>query len=154
MAKQQTIKQNKGIPQVFDMSSRQCLWSQIGAAGPRLCHNAFDCLSCSFDRMMQRKKKPPESRWTRDRWLKTPAKERYCRHMLSGRVPYKLCIHAYHCSDCSFNHMIDEEILYCPSNDIDLAAAGGFMFAEQLLFSQRPLMGAGGIWGPGAGRHR
>ena len=116
-------------PVVFDMTNQQCLWSQIGAVHPRLCHNAFDCLSCSFDQAMQRKKQAPAQGWSRERWARTPGQENYCRHMLTGRVPYKICIRGYECSNCSFDQMIEEETLYNPGHEIKLGSAAGFDFA-------------------------
>ena len=102
-------KNKSGTPVIFDMNSQQCVWSQAGLALPRLCHNAFDCLSCSFDKAMQRKKDygwlaggldyPSEGVWTKERWQATLPGERYCRHMLSGRVPFKMCIHQYNCAN-------------------------------------------------------
>ena len=134
MAAKQITKSNPALPRVFDMSSQECLWSRIGAVEPRLCQNAFDCLSCPFDRLMQRKKRAPEGRWTKERWLKTPAQERYCRHMLSGRMPYKLCTHGYQCSDCAYDQMLDDEMLYSPESRLELGAAGGFAFAENYYY--------------------
>ena len=54
--------------------------------------------------------------------------------MLSGRVPYKLCIRGYHCSDCPFDQMLDYEVQYGPKSDVQLCAAGGFMLARNYFY--------------------
>jgi glycine cleavage system H lipoate-binding protein len=125
---------NKKLPVIFDMGSEQCIWAQVGVVGPKQCHNAFDCLSCTFDKMMKRKNSSAESSWTRERWLATPAEERYCRHMLSGREAFKLCSHGYDCAHCAFDQMLDEELLYEPESKFNLAAAGGFQFARNYYY--------------------
>ena len=76
-AKVESKKKSRG-PMVFDMTSEECLWSKAGVVAPRLCHNAFDCLSCSFDKAIQRKRdhgwqtggveQPAEDYWTSENW--------------------------------------------------------------------------------------
>ncbi|RJX34220.1 MAG: glycine cleavage system protein H [Desulfarculus sp.] len=137
-------KSKGGVPVIFDMTHQQCVWSQAGVAPPRLCHNAFDCLSCSFDKAMQRKKAygwlaggldhPSGGVWTKERWQQTPAGERYCRHMLSGRVPFKMCIHLYNCANCAYDQMLDDEALAEPSGTVKLTAAGGFELPPSYYF--------------------
>jgi glycine cleavage system H lipoate-binding protein len=134
MTKVQTGQANKKLPAVFDMKGNQCLWAQIGAVAPRVCNNAFDCLSCSFDKVMQRKKVPSKSRWTKERWLATPASERYCRHMLSGRVSFKLCDRLYECANCRYDQAIDAEVEACPDQEPELGSAGGFSFAPNYYY--------------------
>lgn len=137
-------KTKGGVPVIFDMTNRQCVWSQAGVALPRLCHNAFDCLSCSFDKAMQHKKAygwlaggldhPSEGVWSKERWQRTPPGERYCRHMLSGRVPYKMCIHHYNCANCAYDQMLDDDALAAPSGTVRLAAAAGFELPTNYYF--------------------
>ena len=31
-----------------------------------------------------------------------------CTHMLTGRVPFKLCSHNYDCKDCAYDQLLDE----------------------------------------------
>lgn len=140
-----TQPRSKGnIPIIFDMTSQECLWSKAGAVPPRLCHNAFDCLSCSFDKAMQRKQKygwlatgldhPLEEMGLRERWLRTPPGERYCRHMLSGRVPFKLCINHYNCNKCAYDQMFDDEVLSGPEGKVKLVTVAGFDLPANYYF--------------------
>ncbi|MCF8035015.1 MAG: hypothetical protein K9K66_17245 [Desulfarculaceae bacterium] len=123
-------------PVVFNMSDQECLWSKAGVTAPRLCHNAFDCMSCSFDKAMQRKKalgkasagleQPGEEYWTRENWMATPVEQRYCRHMLTGRVPMKLCINAYNCASCAYDQMLDDELAAAAGTTTGMAEVAGF----------------------------
>ncbi len=45
--------QRSNRPMIYDMTSQQCIWSAAGVEPYRLCHNAFDCTTCSYDRKMQ-----------------------------------------------------------------------------------------------------
>lgn len=140
-----TTKRGKGnVPVIFDMTKQECLWSKSGAVSPRLCHNAFDCLSCSFDKAMQRKKEygwlaagldhPVGKMGLRERWLRTPPGERYCRHMLSGRVPFKLCVAHYNCNKCAYDQMLDDEVLSGPVGNVKLATVAGFEVPDNYYF--------------------
>jgi glycine cleavage system H lipoate-binding protein len=143
MARQTQASKSK-TPVVFNMTNQECLWSKAGVTAPRPCHNAFDCISCSFDKAMQRRKsmgwlaagldEPGGDYWTRENWARLPADERYCRHMLTGRVPFKLCINAYNCGKCAYDQMLDDELLAAPAGDTHLTAAAGFLLPEDYYF--------------------
>jgi glycine cleavage system H lipoate-binding protein len=132
------------IPVIFDMTSQECLWSKAGAVAPRMCHNAFDCQSCSFDKAMQRKKsrgwlsagldQPVEEMGLRERWLQSPPGERYCRHMLSGRVLHKLCLNDYNCAKCDYDQMLSDEVLNGPVSNVKMAAVAGFNLPTNYYF--------------------
>lgn len=132
-----TEKKTKSrAPMVFDMTSNECIWSKAGVVAPRQCHNAFDCLSCAFDKAIQRKRshgwyaggleQPMEDYWTSENWQNTAPHKRYCRHMLTGRVPFKLCPNHYACAKCAYDQMLDDEGLTQPAAEVKLASAAGF----------------------------
>lgn len=105
-------------PVVFSMANDQCVWSQAGVVKPTKCMNAFDCLGCAFDQRIlanfeaQRKSSGhPESMNPRTVLMMRHSK---CRHMLSGRISYGVCIHAYNCEKCPFDQMI-EDSSYAPN---------------------------------------
>lgn len=106
------LQKRLGRPYVFGMANDQCVWSRAGVARPMKCINAFDCLGCSFDRKIladyeSRVKKGSviDPRPTR---MKIMLKHAKCRHMLSGRVPYKLCAHGYNCVQCPYDQMLED----------------------------------------------
>jgi glycine cleavage system H lipoate-binding protein len=143
-------KENKAlmskVPRVFDMGAQQCLWSTAGVAEPRLCHNGFDCLSCTFDKAMQRKKslgwqasgpKQPQQGvglWNKQRWLQTPREERWCRHMLSGRIPVRTCAHLYECADCEFDQTMEDRPSPNAAEKVVLVHAAGFELPPSYYF--------------------
>lgn len=134
------------VPQVFNLSEQFCLWSQAGAVAPKLCHNAFDCISCSFDKAMQRKKTygwyaagldQPASEnglWSQERWVRTPALERKCRHMLSGWVPSMYCINGFQCASCEYDQLWEERALAEPTDAVCTHNAAGFEVADGYYF--------------------
>lgn len=134
------------VPQVFNLSDQLCLWSQAGVVAPKLCHNAFDCISCSFDKAMQRKKThgwyaagldQPASEaglWSQERWVRTPALERKCRHMLSGWVPSMYCINGFQCARCEYDQLWEERALAEPTDAVSTHNAAGFEVADGYYF--------------------
>ncbi|MCB2190838.1 MAG: hypothetical protein KQI62_04690, partial [Deltaproteobacteria bacterium] len=136
MTTKATNKTKSRAPMVFDMTSDECIWSKAGVVAPRKCHNAFDCLSCSFDKAIQRKRvhgwyaggleQPMDDYWTSENWQNTAPHKRYCRHMLTGRVPFKLCPNHYNCAKCAYDQMLDDEGLAQPVDQVPLASAAGF----------------------------
>lgn len=132
------------LPTVFDMTSQECLWSKAGVVTPRPCHNAFDCLSCSLDKALKRKHEygwfaggldqPVDDATRREIWRRTPPAERYCRHMLTGRVPLKMCIRAYDCANCAYDQMLDDQGLAAPVIRVEQSAAAGFRLPTSYYF--------------------
>jgi len=107
-------KRRSGKPFVYGMADDQCVWSRAGIVKSIKCINAFDCLGCSFDQKVQAKfeAKQAEAGEAIKDYL-TPRKRMFgnqikCRHMLSGRVSYKLCAHNYNCVMCPYDQMIED----------------------------------------------
>ena len=101
-------------PVVYQTIQDQCVWSQAGVIKPVKCMNAFDCLGCEFDQKVQRDFQAREKRSGAAVQAHTPprlrmlVKDLKCRHMLSGRVAYKLCAHGYNCVKCPYDQMIED----------------------------------------------
>ena len=49
-----------------------------------------------------------------------------CRHMVDGLVDYKMCAHNYNCRRCSFDQMVDDEIVTRSATQAALPQAVGF----------------------------
>jgi glycine cleavage system H lipoate-binding protein len=107
-------QKSTGRPVVYRTLQDECVWSQAGVIKPVKCINAFDCLGCSFDRKVQRDFQVREQAKGASSLSHTPprlrmlVKDLKCRHMLSGRVAYKLCAHGYNCVKCPYDQMIED----------------------------------------------
>ena len=131
------IKKNKSAkPVVFSMSQDQCVWAKAGVVKAFTCINAFDCLGCAFDKKIQegfaRKASLNEAyepgaggRPINPR-MKMLMSQGKCRHMLSGRVAYKLCSRGYDCARCPYDQMLDEATLVQPLAPPNTLNASGF----------------------------
>lgn len=120
-------------PAVYDMTSQECIWSAAGVEPYRLCHNAFDCLTCSFDHRMQREHGPGAD-YRRPTWREKgrsegSLKSRRCRHMLSGYVPVKYCSHNFECATCEYDQLIEDEVRTMEAEDPMVELVAGFALA-------------------------
>ncbi|MEJ2039240.1 MAG: glycine cleavage system protein H [Desulfosarcinaceae bacterium] len=127
-------------PIVFGQTNNQCVWSRAGVVKPMLCINTFDCLGCSFDRKVQadfeacvRESSPAvdDPRTVRLRML---INQRKCRHMLSGRVDYKLCGHGYDCARCPYDQMIEDTGLMPALTPANCENISGFNLARDYYY--------------------
>src|SRR5208337_4321755 len=89
---------------VFSMSENQCVWMKAGVVNFKICENAFDCTSCAFDKGFSRKSvQKPTALVSWKEVMQNSNLHQQCRHMLTGRVILKLCIHNYECKDCAYD---------------------------------------------------
>ncbi len=120
-------------PAVYDMTSQQCIWSAAGVEPYRLCHNAFDCLTCSFDRKMQRQHSPgahsQRPTWREKGRTEGSLESRRCRHMLSGYVPVKYCSHNFECATCEYDQLIEAEVRAMEAEEPLVELVAGFALA-------------------------
>jgi glycine cleavage system H lipoate-binding protein len=127
-------------PHVFGLDNDLCVWSRAGVVKSVKCMNAFDCLGCAFDQKVRadfeaRTKSQsgayldPEK--TRLRLL---INQRKCRHMLSGRVAYKLCGHGYDCARCPYDQMLEDTALASDLNPPVCDNAYGFTLARDYYY--------------------
>jgi glycine cleavage system H lipoate-binding protein len=127
-------------PKVYHLFQEQCVWSQAGVIKPVKCMNAFNCLDCAFDQKVQAdfqaREKGGDAKGlahTAPR-LRLLVKELKCRHMLSGRVSYKLCAHGYNCVKCPYDQMIEDAgLLPVPARAVCENVAG-FDVAENYYY--------------------
>lgn len=127
----QTTRSNR--PQVYDMTSQQCIWSAAGIEAYRLCHNAFDCTTCSFDRKMQRERDEAKGS-QRPNWREKGRnggglESRRCRHMLSGYVPVKYCSHNFDCATCEYDQLVEAEVRAMEAEEPLVELVAGFALA-------------------------
>lgn len=137
----QTFKGSKsGQPFIYGLTNNQCVWSRAGVVKPIACINAFDCLGCAFDRKVQadfeargRGDAAPaaDPRPVRLRMLMN---QRKCRHMLSGRVAYKLCGHGYDCVRCPYDQMLEDNGIRTPLGAPLCEQASGFNVARDYYY--------------------
>jgi glycine cleavage system H lipoate-binding protein len=134
------LRKTSGRPLVFGIDNDQCVWSRAGVVKPMKCVNAFDCLGCSIDRKIQadfqarevqQKGIGPDPRPVRMRMLMN---QRKCRHMLSGRVTYKLCGHSYDCVKCPYDQMLEDTTAITNLNTPAYDAASGFNVAREYYY--------------------
>jgi glycine cleavage system H lipoate-binding protein len=98
----------KGI-RVFSLTENQCVWMKAGVVNFKICENAFDCTSCAFDKGMTKKmNQKPTALVSWQEVMRQPGLHRECRHMLTGRVQFKLCSHNFQCQDCAYDQQLYE----------------------------------------------
>jgi glycine cleavage system H lipoate-binding protein len=121
---------------VFSINEDQCIWMKAGIVNFRLCDNAYDCLSCRFDKAMHRNvKKGPERiiSWG-ETLVKRPYNQKECRHMLTGRVQYHFCSNSYQCHACEFDQTLDEMDLAAVSGSVNVRKIAGFYAADNYYY--------------------
>ena len=121
---------------VFSMSENQCVWMKTGVVNFKTCENAFDCTSCAFDKEIGSKlaQKPTAPVSWRE-IMRQPHLHKECRHMLMGRVLFKLCSHNYECKDCAYDQQLYEYDQLPGEEDLSAHFAqvnkvAGFMVAD------------------------
>lgn len=134
------LRKKIGRPQVFGIANDLCVWSRAGVVKSMKCVNAFDCLSCSIDhkiqadfqaREQQHGNIGPDPRPVR---LRMMINQRKCRHMLSGRVTYKLCGHSYDCVRCPYDQMLEDTAEIPRLNDPTYDPVSGFNVARDYYY--------------------
>jgi hypothetical protein len=110
--------------QVSSMSRNQCIWMKAGVVDFRTCDNAFDCTSCTFDKAISRQSvQQPTALGSWKEVMRNPNLNKECRHMLTGRVPFKLCSHNYECKDCAYDQLLYEYGQLLGEEDMPVHAA-------------------------------
>jgi hypothetical protein len=95
--------------QILTMTGNQCVWMKNGVVKFKTCENAFDCTSCPFDKNISGNSKQKVT--TTVNWrqaMRQPHLHKECRHMLTGRVLFKLCSHNYECQNCAYDQQLYE----------------------------------------------
>ncbi len=124
----------------------ECIWMKAGVLNFKLCDQNYDCINCSFDKSMAKivsenrqrrgaglglKTKKDRIKSWREHFNELDAGQRQCRHMLSGRVAYKICPNAFQCHKCEFDELIENEVTALdPISPVTLTSMSGFSLAE------------------------
>jgi len=124
----------------------ECIWMKAGVLNFKLCDQNYDCINCSFDKSMAKivsenrqrrsaglglKSKKDRIRSWREHFNELDAGQRQCRHMLSGRVAYKICPNAFECHKCEFDELIENEVTALdPISPVTLTNISGYSLAE------------------------
>ena len=123
--------------QVFSMSENQCVWMKAGVVNFKICENAFDCTSCAFDKGISKKlSQKPTALVSWKEVMQNPNLHKQCRHMLTGRVIFKLCSHNFECKDCAYDQQLCDYDQFLCEEDLSAHAAAqvnkvaGFMVAD------------------------
>jgi hypothetical protein len=117
-------EQNGQGVRVFSITENQCIWMKAGVVNFKTCENAFDCTSCTFDKGISRKS--GQEATARVNWrevMRQPQLHKECRHMLTGRVLFKLCSHNYECKDCKYDQQLYEYDQLLGEEDLPAHAA-------------------------------
>ncbi|MBW1675074.1 MAG: glycine cleavage system protein H [Deltaproteobacteria bacterium] len=124
----------------------ECIWMKAGVLNFKLCDQNYDCINCSFDKSMAKivsenrqrrsaglglKTKKDRIKSWREHFNELDVGQRQCRHMLSGRVAYKICPNAFQCHKCEFDELIENEVTALdPISPVTLTSMSGFSLAE------------------------
>jgi hypothetical protein len=129
--------------QALSMTENQCVWMKAGMVDLKISENAFDRTFCAFDKAISSKanQKPIALVSWREAMRSQPNKE--CRHMLTGRVIFKLCSHDFQCKDCAYDQLLDDYDLLLGEEDLPAQAAqahkvAGFMVTDGYYYHKDP----------------
>jgi len=119
-----------------------CIWMQAGVVLKKVCKTEYDCVTCRFDKAMQRlaaeneKKSAREIRtaskrgkivFWRNRLMELPQWKRPCLHHLKKRIEFRSCTNAYRCDNCEFDqYFYDEYTVHAVVKPVDLLNIEGF----------------------------
>jgi hypothetical protein len=102
----------------------------------KTCENAFDCTSCDFDKGISGElAQKPTALVSWREVMRQPHLHKECRHMLTGRVLFKLCCHNYECKDCAYDQQLyeydqllcEEELGLSAHSAVQVNRIAGFM---------------------------
>jgi glycine cleavage system H lipoate-binding protein len=138
--KRKSTRDAKSV-QGFSILENECIWMKAGVINFRLCDQAYDCIHCAFDKAMTRalgKGKTGEAGVQQESWRakmrQRHADQRECRHMLSGRVAYKMCVKDYRCDTCEFDQSLDDVELTYHLATPALHRVGGYQVAKNYYY--------------------
>jgi hypothetical protein len=121
--------------QALSLTENQCVWMKAGVVNGKTCENAFDCTSCAFDKGINGKANQRPTALVSWRKVMRSQPKKECRHMLTGRVIFKLCSHDFQCQDCAYDQLLDDYDLLLGGEDLAAQVsqaheAAGFLVAD------------------------
>ena len=127
----------------FNILEDRCIWMKAGVVNYRICDNAFDCNTCTFNRAIRKAMNidpAAESKNVAPKWVEYLI-ERYdganrpCRHALTGRISApKICSNNYECYHCAFDQMLDETELAAELQTPACHAVAGYKIADDYYY--------------------
>lgn len=128
----------KTAPRVkaYSATENQCIWMKAGIVNFKLCENAYDCLSCRFDKIMARnvERRPERTADWGHTLVGKPYHQKECRHMLTGRVHYHFCSNSYQCHACEFDQTLEETDLADLRGSVPVHRIAGFQTADSYYY--------------------
>ncbi len=105
-------------------SKKPCIWMQGGVVSRKFCKTNYACVSCRFDRALERaaeqnRKAGREGRplqgkrgritsW-KDNLRKRPPSRRPCIHHMKDRIEFRACHNDYRCENCGFDQFYNDQ---------------------------------------------
>lgn len=90
-----------------------CIWHQAGVIERRVCTLGYRCSSeCSFHAAMVKKEKnrtDPRIKPFLDK-LNALTGKNQCRYTMSGHISFRICPNLYHCEQCEYDHICQDEV--------------------------------------------
>ena len=100
-----------------------CIWEQAGVVRHKHCRHDYHCLSCPYDKALQRvaaenRQARPQERGSgsgkaairhwKERLLRLPPPQQPCIHSLKREIEFRPCINRYQCAECEFDHLFED----------------------------------------------
>jgi CheY-like chemotaxis protein len=100
-------------PPVEEKEVSPCIWYQAEVIKKRMCPVGYRCSSeCSFHAGMMKKEKyrnDPKIKPFLDKVNALVGKNQ-CRYTMSGDVSFRICPNIYHCEECEFHQISQDEV--------------------------------------------
>jgi len=127
-----------------------CIWMQGGVVSRKFCKNSYACVSCKFDKALEKAAHQNRRRmgeWMRpkgkqgrivswkDKLRARPPSSRPCIHHMKGRIEFRACHHDYHCENCGFDQFYNDQLaVHTVVKPIDPMEVRGFMVPQGYYF--------------------
>jgi len=111
--KVEAVAEGEAAPAAEEVKPKECVWMKMGLVDYCLCTQNYDCLTCEFDQMMQRKMARGEIPELDQvvKWFKElPGSQRLCRYVFKGDVSYRVCTRLFQCASCEFAQMMEDAV--------------------------------------------
>ncbi len=122
----------------FNILEDECIWMKAGVINFKLCDNAYDCINCDFDKAMskalEKSKQAKVGESWREAMRKRGSEERPCRHMISGRVQFKMCHHNFECETCEFDQALEDTEPQLPFGETRVHQIYGYQVPDDYYF--------------------
>jgi CheY-like chemotaxis protein len=100
-------------PPVEEEIVSPCVWYQAGVVKKRMCTVGYQCSSrCVFHTAMMKKEQyrnDPRIKPYLDR-LDALSGQSQCRYVMNGAVSFRVCPNLYHCENCAFDQICQDEV--------------------------------------------